>query len=61
MFGAFFPSWLICLAVGIIGALVMRIIFVRIGIDDRLPFRLLVYISLAAGIAFALAILIYGR
>lgn len=61
LFGAYFPSWLLCIAGGIIGALVTRVIFVRIGIDDQLPFRLLVYISVAAGIAFAMAIFIYGQ
>ncbi|MFT0893080.1 YtcA family lipoprotein [Pseudochelatococcus sp. G4_1912] len=61
LFGAYFPSWLAYLAVGIVGALVVRLIFVRTGVDDQMPFRLVVYISLAAGIAFALALLIYGR
>lgn len=59
-FGAYFPSWLICVAGGIIGALVLRLVFIRTGIDDQLPVRLLVYVCLAAAVGFALALVIYG-
>ncbi len=61
LFGAYFPSWLLCAVVGIFGALAARVVFIRSGIDDALPWHLLVYVSLAAAIAFSLALLIYGR
>ena len=61
LFGAYFPAWLACATFGIVGALVVRVVFVRIGVDDVLPWRLLVYTCLGAGIAFALALLVYGR
>ncbi len=61
LFGAYFPAWLACAAFGIVGALVVRAVFIRIGLDDVLPWRLLVYTCLGAGLAFALALLVYGR
>lgn len=61
LFGAYFPSWLICLALGVVGAVLVRAIFIPLGLDDMLPARLLVYTSLAAAIGFLAALTIYGR
>lgn len=61
LFGAYFPSWLICLALGVIGAILVRGVFIRLGLDDMLPARLIVYASLAAAIGFLAALTIYGR
>lgn len=61
LFGAYFPSWLICGAIGVLGALAGRVLFIRLGVDEGLPLRSLVYICLALLIAFAAALLIYGR
>lgn len=61
LFGAYFPSWLICVVAGVVGAVAVRGLFVRLGIDDVLPWRLLVYTCLAAAIGFVLALTIYGR
>lgn len=61
LFGAYFPSWLICGAIGVAGALVGRVLFIRLGVDEGLPLRSLVYICLALLVAFAAALLIYGR
>ena len=43
LFGAYFPSWLICTAAGVIGAVLVRVLFIRIGLDAQLPLRLLLY------------------
>lgn len=51
---------MLCVAGGVIGALLVRAVFVYLGIDDQLPVRLLVYSCLAAIIGFASAFLIYG-
>ena len=61
LFGAYFPSWLICSAAGVIGALLVRMLLIRIGLDAQLPLRLLLYISIAAIIGFLLALTVYGR
>jgi YtcA-like protein len=57
LFGAYFPSWLLCAVIGISGALAIRVVLVRVGIDDALPLRPLVYVSLASAIACSVALL----
>ena len=57
VFGSFFPAWIVCALAGLVAALVMRVVFVRIGLDEHLPVRLLVYVGLtllwAIGLWFA--------
>lgn len=59
--GAFFPSWMLCLAAALIIVLVVRLIFIRIGLEDLLTFRLLTYTAMVVAIAYAFALIIYGR
>jgi len=61
LFGAYFPSWLISAVLGILAALALRAVFVRVGLDDVLPWRLPVYASMAAAIACLWALTAYGR
>ena len=60
-FGAYFPSWIPCSLVGIIGAVIVRLVFIRIGIDDLLPLRVVVYFLLAIAIGLAASLVIFGR
>ncbi|WP_248289985.1 YtcA family lipoprotein [Advenella sp. EE-W14] len=50
-FGSYFPSWLLCAFIGIIGAVLVRVVFVYLQLDDVLPLRLLVYLCVALIIA----------
>jgi len=59
--GAYFPAWLACALVGVVGSVLVRVVFVRIGLDDALPLRLLVYVSLGFAIAFAASQHFFGR
>lgn len=59
-YGAYFPSWLLCAALGVAGALLARVILVWVGVDAGIPFRAIVYICLALLIAFVAAATIYG-
>ncbi|GAA4416543.1 hypothetical protein GCM10023154_22760 [Advenella faeciporci] len=52
-FGSYFPSWLLCAFIGIIGAVLVRVVFIRLQLDDALPLRLLVYLCVALIIAIA--------
>lgn len=61
LFGAYFPAWLACAVAGILSTVVLRVVFVQIGIDDALPWRLLVYVCLALAIAFAFSRFVFGR
>ncbi len=41
-FGAFFPAWMVCGAVGIVGAVVARAVLVRARLAAVIPYPLLV-------------------
>ena len=45
--GSFFPSWMLCAAIGIGAAVLARWLFLRVGVDSYLGPRALVYPSLA--------------
>jgi len=45
--GSFFPSWMLCAAIGIVVAVLARQLFLRMGIDPYVGPRALVYPSLA--------------
>lgn len=61
LFGAYFPAWMACVAGGIFGAIVVRLILIRLGIDDAMPIRLPIYVAIAATIGFLLSITSFGR
>lgn len=46
-FGSFFPAWIICAVAGVVGAAVARFVLARLGVDEFLPLRLVVYLCLA--------------
>ena len=46
--GTFFPAWMLCVAIGIIAALVLRRVFVRTQIEHHLGPLPLVYLCLWA-------------
>ena len=51
--GAFFPSWLLCMIVGIFGTMLVREILVQLGIDPYIFWKPLAYtgtfVSFATG------------
>lgn len=59
--GSYFPAWIACALMGIVVSAMTRIVFIRIGIDDLLPVRLLVYTCLALVVAFLSSLLIFAR
>jgi hypothetical protein len=46
LFGAYFPVWMLCGLIGVVGAVLARVLFVAIGLDAVLRARLLTYGSL---------------
>jgi hypothetical protein len=44
--GSFFPAWMLCIGIGIIGVLLSRRVFVRTGIEPHLGALPVVYFSL---------------
>lgn len=59
-FGSYFPSWLLCAAIGILGTVLVRVIFIRLQIDDFLPLRLLTYLCVALIIAIATSLAFFA-
>jgi hypothetical protein len=44
--GSFFPAWMLCVGLGVVGALLLRNVFVRAEIENHLGSLPLVYFSL---------------
>ncbi|AJJ18478.1 similar to: Y. pestis YPO0620 putative exported protein [Yersinia intermedia] len=59
--GSYFPAWMACAFIGIIVAVIARVLFIRVGIDEVLPLRLLVYVCLALTVAFISSLLLFTR
>ena len=45
--GSFFPSWMLCVLIGIVAALLVRLLLIRTGIDPYVGPPALIYSSLA--------------
>jgi hypothetical protein len=44
--GSFFPGWMLCMGLGLIGAMVFRQVFIKTNIEAHLVSRPLVYLCL---------------
>ncbi len=51
LFGAFFPAWMLCSAVGIAAAIGARVLFVKTGLAEILPYQLSVCTALGSLVA----------
>jgi hypothetical protein len=60
IFGAFFPAWLLCAAIGLAGSVALRGLVIASGLEEAVPFRLLVYTAFAAGVAVWLWMALFG-
>jgi hypothetical protein len=60
LFGAFFPAWLLCAGIGIAGSIGLRYLVIAVGLEEAVPFRLLVYVACAAGLASSIWLLLFA-
>jgi YtcA family len=58
LFGAFFPAWLLCGVIGILGAAIARVAFVATGLANTLPYQLAV--CAAIGVITGLLVWLVG-
>jgi hypothetical protein len=58
--GSFFPSWILCGIIGILLAVVVRLFFVRIKLEQQLSPLILVYPCLALFFTFTLWLLFFN-
>jgi hypothetical protein len=54
VFGAYFPSWMLCILIGIMLTVVARQVFIAVGLDSRIGPRGVIYPALALLIMFAI-------
>ena len=47
VFGAFFPAWILCALIGVVGAILVRAALVTLKLDEFLPAKLIVYLAFA--------------
>lgn len=55
--GSYFPSWMICVLVGLCATVAVRGLLVRVGIDEELPAPIVVYLALTTAFSFAMWLL----
>jgi hypothetical protein len=61
LFGSFFPAWILCAAVGVVAAVIVRQILVLIGINDYVLAPPLTYAAIAVAATFLVWLLWYGH
>ena len=61
IFGAFFPAWLLCAGIGLVGSVVLRVLVIALGFEEALPWPLLVYAAFATGVALWLWLALFGE
>lgn len=59
--GSYVPSWLVGAFISIPLTLLVRLVFIRLRLDDALPLRLLVYLAIALLFTLAFAFLFSPR
>jgi hypothetical protein len=59
LLGSFFPGWMLCMFLGVLGALVGRLIFIKTNIHPHLPFRAFIYFCLWVLITLATWLLFF--
>ncbi len=54
VFGSYFPAWLVCAVLGVIVTVVVRRLFIAVGIDAQLPLAPVVYLCLTIAASIGL-------
>jgi hypothetical protein len=57
--GSFFPGWMLCMGLGVAGALLLRQVFIRTGVESDLGPRPVIYFCLWLLITLALWLLFF--
>lgn len=51
--GSYFPAWIVFAFIAVILTVLIRVVLIRLGIDDLMRFKVFVYSALALGLCFA--------
>ncbi len=58
--GSYFPTWMICALLGLLGVVVLRAVFGKAGIDAALPMPVVVYLCMWIAMTLAIWLLWLG-
>jgi hypothetical protein len=61
LFGSYFPAWMVCAAVGIVAAVVVRQVLVIGGVAEYVVAPLLTYVGLALSATWLIWLLLFGH
>lgn len=61
IFGAFFPAWLLCAAIGILASILLRTALIAADFEEGVPFKLLVYAGFAIATTLWLWLALFGE
>ena len=60
LLGSYFPSWMACMAAGIVAAVIVRFVLRRLNREHELAPEVLIYPSMAAFVCFTLWLIVFG-
>lgn len=58
--GSYFPAWILFAFIAVILTVLIRVVLIRLGIDDVMRFKVIVYAALAVALCFAALWLFYA-
>ena len=61
LLGSYFPGWMLCAAIGVVAAVIIRQILAIAGINDYVVAPLLTYAGLAVSAALLVWLLCFGH
>ncbi len=59
--GSFFPSWLLCLLIGVVAAVVCRVVLARIGVAEHVLAPMLAYPAAGLAVTFLVWLVWFGN
>ena len=61
LLGSYFPSWMICSVIGVVVAVIIKIVFKAAGFDEHIPLRLAVYPGIIFSVTFFTWLVWFGN
>lgn len=59
--GAYFPVWLVFALGAVVVTLLIRAVLIRLGVDEWLRFRIVVYSAIAASLCLSALLIFFAR
>ncbi|GBQ90610.1 YtcA family lipoprotein [Asaia krungthepensis] len=59
--GSFFPSWMLCVALGAVAAALLRAVVGALGMQQAIPAPMLTYLAFMVAITFVVWLLFFGH